>query len=151
MNNSLKKYTAFDSALYYITFKERSQNEIEQKLKDKGYSADEIDEAVAKLLEYNYINDSRYANLYIKSNIDKKGMSRITNELIGKGINKDIISLELEKFEFQEDKAIATEIKRKYGIGKFDDKMKAKIYGYFARRGFKYNDISKALTHINDY
>ena len=138
--------SAFDAALNFITFKDRTKQEIEIKLKEKMYSLEEIDLAIDKLLEYKYIDDSNYTNRYIKSNIDKKGVSRITNELINKGVSREIISEELSKFDFCEEDAITNEIIRKYGTEKFDDKQKSKIIGYFARRGFKYNDISRALS-----
>ena len=66
MNNSKVRYSAFDTALYYITFKDRTKKEISTKLKEKGYSDLDIEEAILKLKEYGYINEENYAFSYIK-------------------------------------------------------------------------------------
>lgn len=146
------KYSAFDAALNYITFKDRTFKEIYNKLKDKGYTEDDIETAICKLLEYKYIDDSRYAYSFIKDNIDKKGKTRITSELINKGVSKSVIVDEMSKFEFCEEEAIESEIRRKFGRVSFvDEKAKARVIGYFARRGFKYCDISRAISNLNQY
>ena len=69
MNRSKAMISAFDVAANYIAFKDRTENEVYNKLKEKGYCSQEIDDAIQKLLEYGYVNDERYALSYIRSNI----------------------------------------------------------------------------------
>ena len=98
-----KAYTsAFDVALNYITFKDRTEKEIHTKLKEKGYSNLDIDETIDKLKEYGYINEENYAFSYIKSNINKKSKKIIKMELLQKGINKDIVDVQLDNIDVDE-------------------------------------------------
>ena len=55
-------YSAFDTAIYYLTFRDRSRKELCDKLTEKGYEEAEIAEAVEKLMSYGYIDDERYAH-----------------------------------------------------------------------------------------
>lgn len=148
MNNSKVRYSAFDTALYYITFKDRTLKEIYSKLKDKGYSDLEIEEAIVKLKEYGYINEENYAFSYIKSNLHKKGSRLIAMELSGKGLDKDIINEQLSCFEDNEEETIVDILGTRYSKADFsDEKEIRRIYAFFARRGFKYDSISSALSN----
>ena len=147
MSKQNTRFSAFDSALYYLTFKDRTLKEICSKLKEKGYSDSEIDETVLKLQKYGYINEKNYAFSYIKSNINKKGSKLITMELCSKGIPKDIILEELDEFDQQEEDCILNMLSSKYSdVDLEDDRQVRRIYSFFARRGFKYDSISNALS-----
>ena len=43
-------YSAFDTAIYYLTFRDRSRKELCDKLAEKGYEEAEIAEADEKLM-----------------------------------------------------------------------------------------------------
>lgn len=147
MGYSKARYSAFDTGLYYITFKDRTLKEIRTKLKEKGYSDSEIDEAVLKLQEYGYINEENYAFSYIKSNISKKGTRRIARELSGKGLDKDIITAQLDMFDNSEEDVICNMLNSRFSTVDFeDDRQVRRIYSFFARRGFSYGSISNALS-----
>ena len=83
-------YSAFDTAIYYLTFRDRSRKELCDKLAEKGYEEAEIAEAVEKLMSYGYIDDERYASSYIRNQMRAKGRRRITMELSGKGVDSEM-------------------------------------------------------------
>lgn len=83
-------YSAFDTAIYYLTFRDRSRKELCDKLTEKGYEEAEIAEAVEKLMSYGYIDDERYASSYIRNQMRAKGRRRITMELSGKGVDSEM-------------------------------------------------------------
>lgn len=140
---------AFDAAAYYITFKDRTCKEVYDKLSEKGYCSQEIDETMQKLLEYGYVNDENYALSYIKSNINQKGIRRISIELKQKGINNNIISDALENFDCDECPVISSIIAKRYHNCDFSSDSEVKrIYSYFARRGFKYENISRVISNV---
>ncbi len=147
MNYSKARYSAFDTALYYITFKDRTEKEIQDKLKEKGYSCSDIDEAVFKLKEYGYINEENYAFSYIKSNIHKKGYRRISSELSARGLDKAIIEEQLDMLDFSEEDTIYNILDIRFSnCDLTDDKQLRRIYSFFARRGFSYGNINNALS-----
>lgn len=146
MKESKAKYSAFDTAAYFLSFRDRSAKEIEDKLKEKGYSSDEIEEAVRKLKTYGYINDENYALSYIKSNMRKKGSKLIAIELNRKGIDKDTISNQIDCVDIDEKQAILDVIERKYSNLE-DEKVRRRAYAYFMRKGYKSEDISNAFSN----
>lgn len=151
MKKSKVTYSAFDTAAYYITFKDRTEKEVKDKLKEKGYSSQDIEESIDKLKEYGYLNDENYTLSYIKSNINKKGARLISMELAQKGINKETISEQFEDVSIDEVGVIEDVLFRRYrNIDINDDTQKRRVYGYFIRRGFKQETISKAIRNYKN-
>ncbi len=152
MNNSRAGCSAFDKAVNLLAFKDRTKKEIYDKLKEKGYSIDEIDIAVCKLCEYGYINDERYALSYIKANIGKKGKKLIKTELINKGVDRDVVAVSLEEVFVDEYETIDSIILRRYSDVDFkDEKIRRRVFGYLQRRGFDYGSISAAIgKYVNN-
>ncbi len=142
------KKSAFDAAVNCITYRDRSRKELYDKLKEKGYSSSEIDDALDKMVYYGYINDERYAFSYIKSNINKKGSGLIERELLNKGVDDNIISNSLEEFGQDEETVISEILERRYRDADFsDEKHLRRIYGFLVRRGFKYDNICKSVAN----
>lgn len=148
MDNAKAGYSAFDTAINYISFKDRTVKEIQDKLREKGYSSYDIEKAVEKLRYYGYLNDSNYALSYIRSNMNKKGMKRINMELLQKGIDRSTITDISEEVEIDEVSIIGQMIERRYGDIDFEnEKEKRRIFNSFIRRGFCYENISKAMEN----
>ena len=144
-----KRYTAFDTAIYYISLKDRTTKEIYNKLEDKGYGEDEINTAIEKLLYYRYLDDKKYVFSYIKSNIDKKGIRLITSELMAKGVDKQDILEVLEEIDVDEASTVREIYNRRFvDMDIKDQRQRRKVVSYFLRRGFTYDTINIIfLTH----
>ncbi len=153
MNNSKACYSAFDTAVYLLTFKSRTSKEIVDKLKSKGYSDCEIDKAMDKLLEYNFINDENYTLSYIKSNVNKKGIKLIYRELAEKGIDKSLAeekACELSVADMEEEK-IEDIFKRRFiSFDLSDIKARNRVQSYYLRRGFSFEKISKIVKKYRE-
>lgn len=148
MGYSRAESSAFDTAVHYITFRDRTLKEVHNKLVEKGYSDHDIEEAIAKLKYYGYVDDEHYALSYIRSNAEKKGVKRIKVELSQKGISSDVISQTLEESEIDEVNVIEELLERRYSTTDIsDEKARRRIYSFFARRGFSYENISRALSN----
>lgn len=140
-------YSAFDTAIYYLTFRDRSRKELITKLKEKGYSESEIEDTVEKLLRYGYLNDERYALSYIKSHIQSRGRKRITLELSGKGVDSETTRELFSDFSLDETDTILQLIEKRYSNLDFDEETQVRrMYAFFARRGFRYEDIRRAVS-----
>lgn len=153
MNNSKACYSAFDTAVYLLTFKSRTSKEIVDKLKSKGYSDCEIDKAMDKLLEYNFVNDESYTLSYIKSNMNKKGKKLIYRELENKGINKSLAEEKINELSVSdmEESYIDNIFKKRFMTADLNDiKVRNRIQSYFLRRGFSYEKISKIVKKYRE-
>ncbi len=75
---------ALNSALRILTPRDHSKYELVKKLKQRGFSREDIDAAISSCERFDYINDERTAQIYIR-------------QLKRKGYGKKRIQLELNK------------------------------------------------------
>lgn len=140
------RQSAFDSAINLLSYKDRTEKQLYDKLKNKDYSDTEIDKAFIKLREYGYLNDERYANHYHESQVRNKGIRRIKLELLQKGISNNIVNEVLASNEYDEVSSILHIMEQRYSDADFsDEKQQRRIFGFFQRRGFSYDDIKSAV------
>lgn len=143
------KYSAFETGLYYLSFKSRTRQELENKLREKEYSEEDINEAMNKLISYNYIDDNNYAFSYIKANISKKSKKVIAIELRKKGVDNEAIMTQLDYFEDNDEEHISVILHRRFSNVDFADrKQKDRVVAYFARRGYSFTVINNAISKI---
>lgn len=84
---------AFDKASNYLLRQPKTALEIRKYLEKHEYSKLEIDDAIVKLIEYNYIDDVNYAKIYIKQAASRgKGKMKINQELTTRGVSRQNVS-----------------------------------------------------------
>lgn len=145
--------SAKDYAAKLLSFCDRSEKEIREKILKKGYSEDECEEAVAFCREYGYIDDVRFANHFVHDcrEIKKLGAYRIRMELKQRGIAGEIIEVALSGIN-DEQEVLKKEMERRFKDADFSDvKVKNKVFGYFSRRGYKPADILRAMEADDIY
>lgn len=147
MKKQCRTYSAFDTAAYYLSFRDRTRKELTDKLTDKGYSLVDIEDAISKLELYGYINDENYALSYIKGNMKRKGSKLIAMELARKGIDKEIFYQQVELSGIDEFSAIEAVLRKRYS-DIANDSTRRKAYAYFMRKGYKSDDISRAISNF---
>ena len=141
------KISAKDQAVKFLSAYDRSQKELTDKLLKKGYSEEEVSEAIAFCKEYGYLNDERFAERFCHDalEIKKLGSARIKSELRRKGIDEETIA-NLQFDEEDERELLKNEIARRFKDADFTDKkVKNRVFGYFLRRGFKAGAIIRAM------
>ena len=129
-------------ALRFLSYRQRSEKEIRDKLRSKKISNSNIDKIITTLSELNFINDEQFAKLFLESYLRKKPMGGrlISMKLLEKGIKKDIIEKALtENYNEEEESEKCNELLKKY-IKKVKSKnemeKKRKCYQYLLTRGF---------------
>ncbi|HHV45848.1 MAG TPA: hypothetical protein GXX53_02900 [Tissierellia bacterium] len=142
---------AKDKALKFLSYRQRSQKEIEDKLKKEGFSDEIIEKTVDFLKSYNLIDDIAFAKNFMmdKSNINKYGPERIRYELYMRGISKDIIDEVLEGYG--DEYSIALDLaKKKIKSYKGNDRnaIYRKLGTFLQSKGFSYECISKVLREL---
>lgn len=143
----------FDQALSLLSHREHSKKELATKLKTKGHEEEEITATIERLEEMNYLNDKRFAEIFVRSRLSKPlGASRIQQELVQKGIHselaKEVISnANADWFE------LAKELKvRRFGEEFCTDyKERAKQSRYLQYRGFDFEQIKYAISSKEDH
>ncbi len=140
-----QKRVALDGAMKLLGTYPKTEKELRRYLKEKGYTLDTIDYTCEKLKEYKFLDDSNFADMFIKANKGKKGKRLISFELKQKGVPEHIISLKLENLE--EEPCLPLALKFMKGKPK-DEKTKQKLYRFLASKGFGSEGIFIALRQI---
>ena len=125
--------TCYDKALSLLTIREHTQAELRNKLNAKGFPQKEVDEAIQKLLDENFLSDSRFCQVYIRSRLKKnpEGKSILIMRLKQKGVPSDIAKSEVDNYFLENDEEI-NEIFNSYSqkliTKKGEEKAKIKLY-----------------------
>ena len=84
--------SAHTEGLKLLARRELSVEGVRARLEDRGYSPDDIAEALARLLESGALDDRRVARAYARTaaHVKGRGRLRINQELLHMGIQKDI-------------------------------------------------------------
>lgn len=138
-------------ALNYITFKDRTEKEVTEKLSQKGFGEEEISEAIEFLKEYKYLDDESYASRFINDAVKLKkwGKTRIRMELLRRGISSDIVEKSIDEILLDSSEVLLEEMKRRFdGADLSNIKERNRIFGYFARRGYSPNEIKGAMNTL---
>ena len=150
IKETVNKRRAYNYAVSLLVRRDHSERELVNKLRMKGY-AEGAEAAVEKLKSSGYVDDERFARLYVRElqGLKKYGKKRIEQELFRKGIDRDIIREVLEETEFDESELVSL-IERKYGRYLGDEKGVQKTMNGLLRMGYSYGEIRDALKIINE-
>lgn len=142
-NNNLKECLNY---LYTQIGKySKSKKGYQDKLYEKGFSPVVIREAIATAEQKRFINDDAFAENYVRSNMGKKGILKIKNELLFKGVPSDIIERYLDIDQSQS----ALNLARKYMQNKSADYTTiGKLYRHLLGKGFGYDTVSSVVDTI---
>ncbi|MGL4739115.1 MAG: RecX family transcriptional regulator [Cellulosilyticaceae bacterium] len=137
-------------ALDYISYKMRTTQQVRDKLKTLEYDEWVIDEVIAFLEKYGYLNDQHFANRYIEYQMqyNKKSLRKVKSDLYEKGISK--VDLEnpdqISTWEMEN----VTKLLEKYHYDEeLDPKMKLKITNRILSRGFDYYLIRQCIGNLD--
>lgn len=132
-------------ALDILSRADCSENDLRRKLMLKNYLPEVIEDAVSYVKKFNYINDERYAENYLRYKSKSKSIRQIKMELISKGIDNDIID-NLLADESGDEEALKNLIKKKLkNIDEIDENKIKKVYAYLYRKGFSTELIASGL------
>ncbi|MBD5494165.1 MAG: regulatory protein RecX [Lachnospiraceae bacterium] len=131
--------------------KDYTHRQLEDKLKQGDYPKEIIDEAIAYVESYGYVDDEKYVRNFIEYNSDKKSRIRIENDLMRKGIRRELIGKVFG--ELQESGTEIDEItmiqnllnKKNYNSQSATDEERRRMYAFLSRKGFRSDVIGRAL------
>ncbi len=131
----------------------RSEKEIRDKLRQKGFSEPTADEAVGYFKGIDLINDRLFAQKWITWRLAKPfGLKRVRLELKEKGVAPELIEEQFAQAQsdYSEEEIVARLAKRRAAkhAGVPREKVKQRVYGYLMRRGFNPAAVFKAVKDI---
>lgn len=145
---------AYQRALDLLNHRPRSEKEIRQRLTDKGFQPDQIDQVVEKLKKASLVKDETFARMWVESRNEfhPRGRRLLRYELRSKGITDQHIDSALEKIPGEEELARKAAIQYARRLDGLDWQLfRNRLSGFLARRGFSYSTIAPIVKELWDY
>lgn len=141
-------------AFLLLKFRLRSEQEIAERLKKKGFSAEVAAETIAFLKEKQFLNDFAFSKAWITARITRHiGLRRIEQELKAKGVSKEVIQAHFESLKGNYNEAAEVERICQERINRLKGVQwpvaKRRVYAYLLRRGFSAQRAQDALNQIS--
>lgn len=154
MEKPVHKYTATNYLLYLLSKRDYSEQELLRKLKLKEYDSHDIETAIEKAKEHNWLSDERFCAGFIRYRSQQGiGPRRLKQELKMKGVADWLISQELDNAEAEETVdwfALAEMVFEKKRPRVWDLKAKQKMWRFMVSRGFYQDHFSHLLDQDYD-
>lgn len=135
-------------AMYLLERMDRTESQLREKLKLGGYPEESIDAAIAYVKKFHYLDDYRYACTFVRYSQEKMSRQQMRMKLGQKGISRELIESALnEEYRADEQEQIFRLLQKRHFVEgtAADDKEFRRTYQYLIRRGFRSNDILKAM------
>lgn len=135
-------------AMHLLNDMGRTESQLRTKLLRNDYPSDIVEEAIAYVKSFGYINDAEYTRSFIENRKEKKSKKEIYAALCQKGLPKDLIETALEECYADDDSIAAIEAivrKKKFDPKSTNYREMQKMMGYLVRKGFRYDDIRQVI------
>ncbi len=144
-------------ALKVLGLRAHSTGELKEKLRRRAARLGEVDDVLARLKDYGYLNDQRFAENFAASRLsnDKFGRTRVVQDLRQRRVAPALAERATRQVyeDVNEESLIEQWIRRKYRLAPREhlfekDKDLAAAYRRLLRAGFRTGDIVRVLKRF---
>lgn len=140
---------ATDKAMSYLTGSVKTEKQVRDYLRGKGYTPLVVGHVVEKLKGYSLIDDAEYARRYVETYSGKKGARLMLMELKTKGVSAETAERAVAAVDDQTEAAYRIAVK--YTKGKTPDREGLqKLYRYLLSKGFSYDEARAAADRLGN-
>ena len=148
--NQLKR--ALGAANRLLSFRPRSEHEVRQKLKQKGFDALTISSCLDYLREHGLVDDAAFARYWAenRATFSPRSQRMVRLELRQKGVQTDVAEETSSEVD-DETAAYAAGEKRASRLDMSDyEEFRRRLGEYLRRRGFGYDVIDRSVKRLWD-
>ncbi len=142
-----EKHLAFDKAVNYQNSAFKTKKQIRDYLNKKSYDKLVVDYVINKMEEYGFLNDSKFADMYISTYDKKYGPNMLKTKLLQKGISKNIVEEKLQEY-LPNDEIVDKLLLKKLGNKEPTTENLTKCIRFLSSRGYEYDTIKKSINKI---
>ncbi len=142
---------ARDYALLLLSYRERTEKEMAERLKRKGFPPAAVAAAVADCQRLGLIDDERFARLFVqeRARLNPRSARLIGAELGRKGVSGEVAARALlAEFVPGREEEMAADLARRAAFrlrGIDPEAARRRLWAYLARRGFSPEQIAAAV------
>lgn len=136
-------------AMNYLQRSDRTEQQLRRKLGELLYPDDAVEQAVAYVRDFHYIDDVRYAENYIESKKDSMSLRRIEQELYARGVSRESFEAAALAAEVpDEERQIAAWLEKKHFSALAQRSERDRMIRFLLRRGYSMPAIQRVLLDI---
>jgi len=139
-----------EAAYRYLSYRQRSESEIRERMQRRGFAAETIDEAIVRLREQNLLDDEAFAQFWKENRESFRPRSQwLTRlELKRMGVRNDVIEQVVVDIDDEENAYRAALQKTRHGTPADYQSFRRRLGDYLRRRGFNYEVIGHAVEKV---
>ncbi len=142
--------SCFEAALHYLSYRPRSETEVRQRLRHRGFKSDVVDKVITELKKRQLIDDVAFAQYWRDNRLSFKPRSRrlIKLELRQKGVAAEMANEVLETLD-DTNAAYEAGLKKVRVLSDLGyNEFRRRLSSHLRRRGFDYEAISSAVMRL---
>lgn len=128
---------------------EYTEKQLRDKLAQGGYPPESIEEALAYVKRFRYVDDGRYAEQFIACHAADRSRQRMRMDLLRRGIAAETVEAALERAQEETADGEETLLRRLLEKKRYDASLplpeKQKIFAFLLRKGFSCEAIRRAM------
>lgn len=138
-------------AMNLLKTKDYTVKQLGDKLKEGGYPADIIEEALAYVADFHYTDDLRYAVGFISAHEGSRSRRRMEQDLLGRGVSRSVLDAAWREWEeqggVQDEQAMIHALleKKHFDPERADQRERRRMYGFLTRKGFPADMARRAV------
>ena len=150
--------SAYTDGVRMLARRELSVAQLRERLRDREHASEDVEAAIARLVESGQLDDRRVASAYARTaaNVKGRGRVRVQQELHAMGIARDVAADAIAQVfgDLDERALVEKAIRKKLRSTRVTPQRKlslqerARLYQYLMRQGFTPGGISAALRRI---
>ncbi len=143
-------HNCMDAAVQYLSYRPRSESEVRQRLRHRGFEREVIEQVILKLKERKLIDDIAFSEFWINNRLSFSPRSaRLINlELRRKGVSAETAGAMVQ--DLDDDQSVyEAGLKKAQRLSRLSyDDFKHRLYDYLRRRGFNYDSCKRAVERL---
>jgi regulatory protein len=143
--------SAYQRALLVLSYRPRSETEVQRKLTDAGFDEAVRQAVLARLREGGLVGDEQFAQTWVENRQTFRPRSKrmLTAELRQKGVNDEAIEQALAIAVDDDISAYETAVRYARKLAQADwETFRKRLSGYLGRKGFGYEIVSNTIRRV---
>ena len=139
------------SAFWHLGRRDHSEHELRIKLARKTDNQQWIDAVISECYEYNYLDDARFIECFIRSAQNKGyGINRIQRDLQLKGITSSECAKHFQESNFDYINSATEQLQKRYHERIENAHLKQKVMAFLQNKGHNFDHIFSAIEKHNE-
>lgn len=145
---------AYQTLIRLLSSRDYSEHKLREKLKERGYPADEIDEAIQEVKNKKYLREDLYAEARAKAFINKGYSQNYVRQKLGQehvSVTKEFIDDIYQEHKYSEVDQVRELVQKKLRGKKIEDyNHEVKIIRFILSKGHEMGAIKKVLKEYKN-